>query len=207
MKDQGASISAALVVYRMLTVVLASAIFVCWGEAASAASSFKRYDTLLQNHQRGDLDVLRVREDAARRRLWVLTDRNVYVYDTAGRTLIRRIEMPNWSIADAAFMCPPDIALDARGAAFVSNNVLPRLLEIDPVAFRTREHQLRLVSRKQWDVGFGGLAFAADGTLYALSAVAGSVFRIDLANRNAVEVAAAARASSACALPFSRDDD
>lgn len=146
------------------------------------------YGDLLSRYQSDDRDVLRMRTDAARNRLWVLTLANVHVYDIAGRMLLRRIRLPEWSVADFDYALPPDLALDHHGAAFVSNNVEPRLLEVDPSTFQTREHQLRLTSRKQWETGFGSLRFAPDGTLLAVSATGRSGFRIDLLNGNAQEI-------------------
>jgi hypothetical protein len=189
----GATLGAASVLYaqpdsRFLTVPLRAAAF----KSDRAAL----HQDLLRQHATGDKQALRVRADPRRQRLWVLTVADVYVYDTTSLELIRRIPLPQWSLA--AFMCAPAIALDARGAAFVSNNVQPRLLEIDPETFRSREYELTLVSRKQWDVGFGGLAFAPDGSLFAVSALAGALFKIDLANRRANEIALAKPLLDAC---------
>jgi hypothetical protein len=129
-----------------------------------------------------------MRTDAARNRLWVLTLENVHVYDIAGRMLLRRIRLPGWSVADFDYARPPDIALDDRGTAVISNNVEPRLLEIDPSTFQTKEHQLRLTSPKHWETGFGSLQFMRDGTLLAVSTTGEAVFRIDLRNGKAQEI-------------------
>lgn len=156
------------------------------------------YGDLLEQHQRGDRLALRIRADAKRHRLWVLTLEHVYVYDTRKLKLIRRIRLPNWSVAD--FMCPPDMALDQGGTAFVSNNVQPRLLQIDPANFQKKELQLRLISAKQWEIGFGGLAFGSDGTLFGLSALAGALFKLDLASGDAREIVLSEPVAGACAL-------
>jgi hypothetical protein len=168
--------------------------------AATETPRASEYGGLLEKHQRGELQALRIREDAERHRLWVLTLEHVYVYDTKNLTLIRRIRLPNWSVADFDFMCPPDMALDRAGTAFVSNNVQPRLLQVDPANFQKKEHQLRLISDKQWEIGFGALAFGPDGTLFALSALAGSLFKIDLASRTASEMVLSEPVAGACAL-------
>ncbi len=141
---------------------------------------------ILENHHAGDAKALRARPDRQRERLWVLTLDEVYVYDTRKRERIRRIRLPEWFVAD--FMCAPDMVLDKSGTAFVSNNVQPRVVEIAGDDFEVKEYQLRLISAKQWDIGFGALAFAPDGTLFALSALAGSLFRIDLSRGTATEV-------------------
>jgi hypothetical protein len=153
---------------------------------------------LLEWRQRGARQALRVREDAERHRLWVLTLEHVYVYDTRTRKLLRRVNLPNWPIA--GHMCPPDIALGKDGAAFVSSNVQPSLLQVGPADFHAREHRLQAVSGKQWEIGFGALAFAADGTLYGLSALAGSLFTINLASGTATEIGSSEPPYGACEL-------
>ena len=165
------------------------------------------YADLLARQRLVDRDVVRVRADAGRHRLWVLTVSHVYVYDTRKLTLVRTIKLPNWSFADYDQMCPPDIVLDTRGDAFVSNNVQPRMLQIGARGFETQEHELKLVSTKNLDVGFGSLAFAPDGSLLGVSAHAGMVFRIDLARRSATEVVSSQRMSGACGFGGARMRD
>jgi hypothetical protein len=193
-------IAGRLLLYGVLAV---SALLTVRGPLAAAETPrASRYGSLLRQHQHDDQYAVRIQEDVARRRLWVLSLQHVYVYDTEKLELIRRIRLPGWSVADVDFMCPPDMVLDQRGTAFVSNNVEPRLLQIDPVTFQEKEHQLRLISKKRWDIGFGGLAFGSDGTLFALSALAGSVFRIDLASRSAREIALTKPVLAGCVLTY-----
>lgn len=186
---------------RIITVAFFSLIF---GPAAGAQPQIPRadgelpasqgagHDELLKNHQHGDKRAIRVREDTARQRLWVLGLGQVYVYDTRTRALLRQIQLPDWSVA--RFICPPDMALDRKGGVLVSSNVQPRLVHIDGVSFRAQEHQLDVVSRRQWEPGFGALAFGSDGSLYAISSLAGMLFRIDLSTRTARELLSADRA-------------
>jgi hypothetical protein len=61
-------------------------------------------------------------------------------------------------------------------------------MEITGDDFQIREHQLRLISAKQWEIGFGALAFRGDGTLFGLSALGGSLFRIELGAGTATEI-------------------
>jgi hypothetical protein len=153
---------------------------------------------LMLRQASGNLQALRMRADSERQRVWVLTSDQVHVYDMNTLELVRRVPLPDWPVAE--FICPPDIVLDRTGAAFVSNNVQPRLFEIAPVTFRTKEHELRLVSTRKLDVGFGALAFADDGTLLALSAVGEALFRIDVSRLTATEIALPHRAPGGCAL-------
>jgi hypothetical protein len=199
-----------------LAILVAAAVCGCFNEGATVIRSKltsendkairspetagrARYADLLDKHQASDRHVLRMRADEARHRLWVLTVERVYVYDTEALTLIRRIKLPDWPMVDVDFMCPPDIVLDRRGTAFVSSNVEPRLFQIGP-DFETTEHQLRLISGKQLEIGFGSLVFAPDGSLFGMSAVAGLVFRIDVAGGNATEVVSPRPSIGGCAL-------
>ena len=148
------------------------------------------YASLLEAHQDGDQQALRVRVDTARNRLWVLGLDDVYVYDIASKHLIRRIALPEWYIAVADLICNPDMALDRSGAAFISDNLQPTLWEIDPESFQLKKHVIRLVKRENWDIGFGGLAFASDGTLFGLTASGASLWQLDLGSASAHQVEA-----------------
>jgi hypothetical protein len=75
--------------------------------------------------------------------------------------------LPNWFLAPFDLACMPDMALDRSGAAFISSNAQPAIWRIDADSFELSEHQIVLQGKAQWDVGFGALAFAPDGTLHA----------------------------------------
>jgi hypothetical protein len=143
-----------------------------------------------------DPGTLRVKADMTRKRIWVLTTDHVDVYDREMRRLIRRIELPAWSVA--AFVCGPDIAFDRSGTAFISHNLEPKLWQLDPETFELKQHTIRLVDREQLDIGFGRLAFAADGTLFGVASTGGSLWRIDLAGARAHEVSAAPPGMNTC---------
>ena len=123
-------------------------------------------------------DALRVKPDATRDRLWVLDLGYVDVYDRRTDRLIQRIELPRWMVAD--FICPPDIAFDRMGSAYISHNVEPKLWQIDPDTFQLKEHRLRLLQREHLDIGLTRLRFSADGTLFAGASLGGLQWRIDL---------------------------
>ena len=128
-------------------------------------------------------DSLRIRTDAARNRLWVLGVDDVRVYDAAKNQLIGKVVLPGWSVA--RFVCMPDMALDRWGSAFISSNAQPRIWRIDTDSFEVKVHEISLHGREQWDFGFGALAFAADGTLLALTSPVGSLWRIDVGKASA----------------------
>ena len=133
-------------------------------------------------------DALRIRKDALRNRLWVLTLEEVRVYDTAKKRkrLIRKIELPNWSVAQ--FICNPDMVLDSSGSAIISSNVQAMLLLIDADSFELREREIRLHDKEQWDTGFRALTFTADGTLLALASMGGSMWKIDSTKASAIMI-------------------
>jgi hypothetical protein len=133
---------------------------------------------LMAQYGIGEREILRVRTDLVRGRLWVLGLDNVHVYDFATRRLVRKISLANWSVS--RFDCKPDLALDRSGSAWISSNAQSRLWRIDAGDFRVSDLEIRLRERDHWDVGFGALAFGADGSLFALTATAGgSLWKID----------------------------
>jgi hypothetical protein len=128
-------------------------------------------------------DGLRVRRDEARNRIWLLGLDDVRVYDSEHGQLIRKIALPNWSVA--RFTCDPDMILDSAGSAIISSNVQSRLWRIDAASFEVNEHEIRLQGREQWDAGFSALAITADGSLLALMSFGGSLWNIDLGSGTA----------------------
>lgn len=132
-------------------------------------------------------DALRVRLDAARHRVWVLHVDHVLIYDARTSALVRRLDLPPWIVAD--FICEPDIAFDKSGSAFISHNLEPKLWQIDADSFSLREHSIRLTMREQLDIGFCELAFGPDGSLLAAASAGGSLWRIDLRNATARQLA------------------
>jgi len=144
-------------------------------------------------------EALRIRQDPRRNRLWVLTLDDVRVYELASRRLIRRIVIPPWSVARDA--CVPDLALDRTGAAYVSGNAHPVIWRIDPRGFEITEQEIRLRGREGWAIGFGVLHFAADGTLFAVTATANSLWKVDTARGNADLIAVFQPPLGTCAMP------
>jgi len=152
----------------------------------------------------GDTDVLndglRIRRDETRNRIWLLGVDDVRVYDAGSKRLIRKIALPSWSVVSFDFACMPDMALDRSGSAFVSSNVQAKLWRIDADSFEVKEYEISLLGREQWAIGFGALAFAPNGTLYALTSSAGSLWKIDVAKANASMIEPDSSPSTACAF-------
>ena len=134
-----------------------------------------------------DRDVIRVREDLARRRLWVLMLNEVRIFSTSatGARLIKRIALPNWSVVGLQNICMPDIALDSAGTAFISSNSQARVLRIDADRFSVRDFAIDFDRRAGMDAGFGALAFGADGTLFARTTPDGRLWKIDVGGSSA----------------------
>jgi hypothetical protein len=141
---------------------------------------------------------LRLRTDAEHNRIWVLALEDVRVYDAATKRLIRKIILPNWSVARS--VCDPDMVLDSSGSAIVSSNVQARLWRIDADSFEVKEHEIHLLGRERWEIGFGALALGADGTLFALTSSAGSLWKIDVAKASASMIEPNNPPSKACAF-------
>ena len=133
-------------------------------------------------------NVVRIREDLLRNRLWVLTLDEVRVYNTAttGKRLIRKIALPNWSVVRFRNVCMPDMALDRAGSAFISSNGQGRLLRIDGDRLDLKDYAISFHGREGLDIGFGALTFAADGTLFARTTPGGLLWEIDINKARAV---------------------
>jgi hypothetical protein len=131
-------------------------------------------------------DTLRVRVDRKRERVWLLTLDRVEIYDSRKRTLLRRILLPGWSVADS--VGAPDMVLDQSGAAIISHNVEPRFWLIDGESFGLREQEIRLLEHENLAIGFSMLTLAPEGDLVAIDAFAGASWRIDLRNGSAQKV-------------------
>jgi hypothetical protein len=162
------------------------------------AQDIASYSPLLKAHEQGELRALRIKVDAARNRLWVLGLKHVFIYDILAKQLIRRVALPNGSIA--GFVCSPDIALDRSGAAFIASNAESSLWKIDDDDFSLKPIEIALHAGANRDIGFGALTFASDGALYGLTAHEGSLWRIDVASWNATEVELSERLLDTCAL-------
>lgn len=166
-----------------------------------AAGQDNGSDFRIGTYRASERTALRVRRDDARGRQWVLAPDGVRVYDAATKQLIREIELPGWS--NARIACDPDLALDSRGSAIVSSNAQPTLWRIDGGDFTVSTREIRLQDREQWDVGFGALAYATDGTLLGSTHEGGTLWRVDLEDGSARIVLA--QGARTCNLSIVRD--
>lgn len=148
---------------------------------------------------------LRLRRDEARKRIWSLGLDDVRVYDADSKRLVRQIALPGWSVS--RFVCNPDMALDSSGSAIISSNAQAKLWRIEADSFEPTVREIRMHEREQWDIGFGALAFAADGSLLALTSLGGSLWRIDVGTGDARMVEANAPLLNVCDLAVKLLDD
>jgi len=145
---------------------------------------------------------LRTVHDAARNRLWVLEADGVYLHEAANKT---RFELPGWIYATEPYACSPDLAVDAQGAAVVTSNIAPVVWRIEPAKLQVTKHELTLDADADKDVGFSGLAYAPDqGVFFAVSAVYGTLWRIDPLLRRAQKIPVSTPLRDACALAVER---
>jgi hypothetical protein len=196
--------AAAIAAIVAILLLAAAAIAGCGDEGKPAQSSTAgrtgKDVALLETNETDERDPLRIRTDTARGRSWVLGLDDVRVYDITGPTkrLIRQVTLPGWSIV--RFMCDPDMVLDSAGAAIISSNVPARLWTIGPDNFEVKRHEISLWGKEQWDIGFGALAFAADGTLVALTSSANSSWKINIASATASMIESYHPPLETCAL-------
>lgn len=145
---------------------------------------------------------LRTVQDPARNRTWVLERDAVYLHEAA-RT--KRFELPGWMYIGEAYSCSPDIAVDGKGAAVVTSNAAPVVWRIEPATSQVTMHELALDADSDKDIGFTGLAYAADqDVFFAVSSTYGSLWRIDPLLRRAQKVPVSAPLTNACRLAADR---
>jgi outer membrane protein assembly factor BamB len=139
--------------------------------------------------EEGPHQSLSVIADPARGRRWVLGWGAAYAYDTTTGELIRRVPLSGASLSGARESGPPGMVLSRSGAVIVSSNAEPVLWRIDADRLDVQRLDIAVDSDKDKDFGFTDLAWSADEkTLYALSAVAGSQWRIDLDTATASKI-------------------
>ncbi len=144
-------------------------------------------------------EILRTQSDAARGRIWVLGVEDLRVYDAVSNKLVRRVVLPGWSIA--RYKCPPDLILDASGSAIISNNVVPTLWRVDARSFAVTERAIALEGKEGWDIGFGAIALAGNGSIYALTSNGMSLWKVDSGVASASLLKTYLPPAQACTLP------
>jgi hypothetical protein len=98
--------------------------------------------------------------------------------------------LPNWSVVGFRNVCMPDMALDRAGSAYISSNGQARLWRIDADRFDLKDYAISFHEKEGRDIGFGALAFAADGTLFARTTPGGLLWKIDIAKASAIMIEA-----------------
>jgi len=149
------------------------------------------------------LDVTTGREvrDAARHRVWRLTQGGVAVEDeSSGET--RVVPLPNWVWAHAEYAgCLPGVALGPSGEVLVTSNITPTVWRVDPQTLAVTERPLWLNAEHDKEIGFTGLVYSPRQDAYfAVSAVHGSLWRIDPLLRKAQMLMLQEPLRGACSL-------
>jgi len=178
---------------QRIVVMFAAAMLAACDSDPQAAGASPRED---------QLQVLRIQEDPDRNRLWLLDPNAVSLYDNRSGKLLQRIVLPGWIHFGERFGCPPDLALDPSGAVFVTSNVLPVLWRIDPVQLEVTVLDIALDADHDKDVGFTGLAFAANGIFIATNAIHGTLWEIDVRASSAQKLASYTPVGGACESPI-----
>jgi hypothetical protein len=150
--------------------------------------------------QEGRASAVRFQVDATRNRIWVLTKDAVFLYDVAKPERIA-IALPEWTWVGAKYACLPDLALGPKGEAVITSNVVPTLWKIHPESLAVTVHPLVLDADSDKDVGFSGLAYSAQhAAFFAVSALHGSLWRIDPLFRRAQKIALSEPVQKACGV-------
>ena len=144
----------------------------------------------------------RVERDGARDRLWSLGEGNVILYDGRARTWAKTIVLHGGSAVGAPDSCAADLVVDVAGNVIVSSNIAPTLWRIDAKSLEVQRLDIVLDADNDKDVGFTGLLSTSRDRLYAISAIHGSLWRIDLNARRATKLEMANPLKGACALGF-----
>jgi len=145
--------------------------------------------------------VLRSQVDAIRSRVWVLTPDGIALYEASTGEEVAQIPLPGWLWVGEQYACPPDLAIGPSGEAVISSNVVSRLWRIDSVTLAASEHELALDDDTGRDIGFTGLTYSAQqGAFFAISAVQGSLWRIDPRLQRAQSIPLSAPIANACDL-------
>jgi hypothetical protein len=184
--------------------VMAIAVAVAGCDSDAASSSVPRgsvAEVTPQDWYRGERPILRSQADAVGGRLWVLTPDGVELYDAQTRRRVAQIALPDWVWAGEAFACAPDLAIGPRGEAVISSNVVPTLWQVNPVTLKVSRHELLLDNDTGKDVGFTGLAYSTrHQAFFAVSALHGSMWRIDPSLQRAQDIPLSEPLPKACGI-------
>ena len=138
---------------------------------------------------------LRTTLDVARGYRWELGRGTVSLYAIGGDR-IREIRLPGAFFSGSRDACPPDMLVVPRtGDLIISSNATPRLWRVHPSRLELHVYDIEPAAQREQDFGFAALAFGRDEkTIYAMNAVTGSPWRIDLDRETAAPIAGTAEA-------------
>jgi hypothetical protein len=147
-----------------------------------------------------DISIGREVRDAVRHRIWRLTRSGLAVEAANGDAQL--VPLPNWVWAYAEYAgCLPDVALGPSGEAVVTSNIIPTLWRVDPHTLEVTERSLALSAEHDKEIGFTGLVYSPRQDAYfAVSAVHGSLWRIDPSLRKAQRLTLEAPLRGACSV-------
>ena len=92
--------------------------------------------------------------------------------------------------------------MDVAGHVIVSSNIAPTLWRIHAESLDAERLDIALDADNDKDVGFTGLLSTSRDHVYAISAIHGSLWRIDLNARRGTKLQMALPLKGACALGF-----
>lgn len=157
-------------------------------------------DAAPQQTQASPAPKARYQVDAARNRVWLLSDEGVFLFEPSRPERIA-LSLPDWVWVGADYGCPPDLALGPRGEAVITSNVVPTLWRIDPDTLVVSVHRLALDADDDKDIGFSGLVYSREhAAFFAASHSHGSLWRIDPRLERAQKIPLSGGIPGACGL-------
>ena len=183
-------------------VAIAVVVSGCDSDAASTGAPMTSVvESIPHDWYSGGQPILRSQADVVGGRLWVLTPEGVELYEAATHRKLAQIALPDWMWVDEQYACPPDLAIGPHGEAVISSNIVPTLWRIDAMTLKASKHELVLDEDQGKDVGFSGLVYSAQHReFFAVSALDGSMWRIDPLLRRAQAIPLSAPLPNACGL-------
>lgn len=157
--------------------------------------------TWLPPYADGRTHVLRMRMDNANQRLWILDYDAVYIYAADTATLLTRIPLP--ILVSDRRHCLPDMVLDAKGDAYISENRVPKIYRV--AASGSVSALDGILEQRMESPGFSAMALSPDGRfLLAGRSAGGDLWRIELSTGQHRLIDTAPPMDGVCALQIVR---
>lgn len=145
--------------------------------------------------QRSGLDgrkkALGMKIDEIRNRLWLVDNECVYIYTLDSNKLVKKLSAS--AISKAKNLALNDLVLDEGGSAYITDSFNPQILRVDGKSLAIELWaQLRGIpygQQNDFPYNLNGIVFAPDQkSLIAVKTNDGTLWRIDVATKNVVQI-------------------